>query len=82
MMDHERFPYQNVIAIENIVDMHLLERILGTFSKATGLRVYIVDHEGKMIVKPLDETGMSNFCQQVKQVGEATLQALRLCTGG
>jgi two-component system response regulator YesN len=69
MMSHENFPYQNVNTIEDIVDMRLMERILGTFSKATGLRVYIIDQEGEMIVKPIDAAGMSSFCQQVRQVG-------------
>ena len=69
MMSHENFPYQNVNTIEDMVDMRLMERILGTFSKATGLRVYIIDQEGEMIVKPIDAAGMSSFCQQVRQVG-------------
>jgi two-component system response regulator YesN len=69
MMSHENFPYQNVNTIEDIVDMRLMERILGTFSKATGLRVYIIDQAGEMIVKPIDATGMSSFCQQVQKVG-------------
>lgn len=67
----EKCLYQNVNAMEDIVDMRLMERILGTFSKATGLRVYIVDLEGKIIVKPIDSVGMSNFCQQVQKVGKS-----------
>ncbi len=69
MIAHEKCLCQNVNVMEDIVDMRLMERILGTFSKATGLRVYIVDKEGKLIVKPIDSVGMSNFCQQVRQVG-------------
>ncbi len=69
MMFPENFPYQNVNTMEDLVDLRLMERILGTFSKATGLRAYIIDREGEMIVKPLDAVGMSSFCQQVQQVG-------------
>ncbi len=66
----ERYPSQNVNAMEEIVDMRLMERILGTFSKATGLRAYIVDEKGEMIAKTFDSVGMSSFCQLVQQVGE------------
>ena len=71
MISHEKGRYPNVNAMEDLVDMHLMKRILGTFSKATGLRVYIVDQEGEMIVKPGDSMGMSDFCKEVQEAGKA-----------
>lgn len=51
---------------KEIADLDVLRNILLSFSKATGLRAYIVDREGELLVTSRKRQRFCSFCQLVR----------------
>ncbi|NLC38124.1 MAG: helix-turn-helix domain-containing protein [Clostridia bacterium] len=63
--------------LEDIVEIKVLQQILLSFSKATGLRASIVDAQGELLVMPGGKEAYCDFCRLVRQSAKGIFKCKR-----
>lgn len=67
----------SALKLQEVAEINVLQRILSSFCQATGLRAYIVDPEGEVLVQPDEQAEYCEFCQLVRANQEGMFKCKR-----
>lgn len=70
----------STLKLQEITEINILKQILFSFSKATGLRAFIVDSQGELLVKPDEKEEYCDFCQLVRATPNGVFKCKRSYT--
>ena len=56
----------NNIKFHEVAEISVLKKVLSSFSKATGLRAFVVDPQGETLVTTEENQEYCNFCNLVR----------------